>query len=490
MMAQEQFAPFAEPPPKRAAPRWVLIFVALLVAACVTTWVVLDEQQPTPQESQLPDPTDVAQVFQKRADEEAAEAFALQAKKETKMAMLQKASELASKGNLQAGFDKHVASPAAKMSFVKHEKLLEEAAQLEAAAQTILHGKEGDDVMPDSFRVVDERLAAERAAFHNSQSHHKGRRLLGRKKPKTADDDSSKKSPTELPWRRRGNKGRNCLAKAWKRPAHKCSWYKKYCATRPTLRTCCPKTCSKAGAAVQAKKAKETANKERANKKLRALPSRKVSKTKARQGKGNKDVLQEFFSSSTDCKAAKGGTVKTVALKKGGGWTFIGGWKHDWGGRSRDLRGPGIFVYFIFLRLSSPQKPCKVYRPACRLHPNKCKGDPSGVCMDLRAKSHYSTAWAADRALKKARKNPQEVHSKRMRPGQVTGFPKRIGSVGQCFAKCKHVPWYNMSERTQKEWSMREIMSCNTARALWCKTDGGKKTGYIDWKTNKWRTCQ
>lgn len=26
---------------------------------------------------------------------------------------------------------------------------------------------------PDSFRIVDERLAAERAAFHNSQSHHK-----------------------------------------------------------------------------------------------------------------------------------------------------------------------------------------------------------------------------------------------------------------------------------------------------------------------------
>ena len=118
------------------------------------------------------------------------------------MAMLQRASKLASKGNRQASFDKHVASPAAKMSFVKHEKLLEEAAQLEAAAQTMLDDKtDGNSVMPDSFRIVDERLAAERAAFHNSQvsmlsviptgnrpcahlpfhaqSHHKGRRLLG-----------------------------------------------------------------------------------------------------------------------------------------------------------------------------------------------------------------------------------------------------------------------------------------------------------------------
>ena len=51
-------------------------------------------------------------------------------------------------------------------------------------------------------------------------------------------------------------------------------------------------------AAVQAKKAKATANKERANKKLRALPSRKVAKTTAPQGKRNTkdknkdDVLQ------------------------------------------------------------------------------------------------------------------------------------------------------------------------------------------------------
>merc|ERR1712072_1146269 len=171
----ERFQPFTEPPPKRAAPRWVLIFVALLIAACVTTWVVLDEQQPTPQESQLPVPADVAQVLQKRADEEAAEASALQAMKDTKMAMLQTASD----AKQQASFLKHVASPAAKTSFVEHENLLAAAAELEAAAQTMLHGKEGDDVMPDSFRIVDERLAAERAAFHNSQSHHKGRRLLG-----------------------------------------------------------------------------------------------------------------------------------------------------------------------------------------------------------------------------------------------------------------------------------------------------------------------
>merc|ERR1712072_430266 len=181
----ERFQPFTEPPPKRAAPRWVLIFAALLIAACVTTWVVLDEQQPTPQESQLPVPADVAAVLQKRADEEAA-ASALQAKKDTKMAMLQTASD----AKQQASFLKHVASPAAKTSFVEHEKLLEEAAQLEAAAQTMLHGKEGDDIMPDSFRVVDARMEAERAAFHNSQSHHKGRRLLGGGGKKTKNASS------------------------------------------------------------------------------------------------------------------------------------------------------------------------------------------------------------------------------------------------------------------------------------------------------------
>merc|ERR1712072_298458 len=35
---------------------------------------------------------------------------------------------------------------------------------------------------PDSFRIVDARMEAERAAFHNSQSHHKGRRLLNKRR--------------------------------------------------------------------------------------------------------------------------------------------------------------------------------------------------------------------------------------------------------------------------------------------------------------------
>ena len=66
---------------------------------------------------------------------------------------------------------------------------------------------------------------------------------------------------------------------------------------------------------------------------------------------------------------------------------------------------------------------------------------------------------------------------------------------GDCFAKCKHGPWYLTSEWDQKSKYYREHWSCTTARALGCKTDGGKKTGYIDFckgpgcKTNKWRTC-
>ena len=45
---------------------------------------------------------------------------------------------------------------------------------------------DGNSVMPDSFRIVDARMEAERAAFHNSQSHHKGRRLLGGTTTRTA----------------------------------------------------------------------------------------------------------------------------------------------------------------------------------------------------------------------------------------------------------------------------------------------------------------
>ena len=63
------------------------------------------------------------------------------------------------------------------------------------------------------------------------------------------------------------------------------------------------------------------------------------------------------FAGNTDC-IAKDGEVKTFALKKGGGWTPIGGWKRR------------IQMHFIYLRLSSQQNPCG--------------SDPSGVCMDYR----------------------------------------------------------------------------------------------------------
>ena len=74
-------------------------------------------------------------------------------------------------------------------------------------------------------------------------------------------------------------------------------------------------------------------------------------------------------------------------------------------------------------------------------------------------------------------------------------MPSPSHAPGECFAKCKHVPWYMMSDGGNTPKSAREHQSCKLAHALGCKTDGGKKTGYIDFckgpgcKTNKWRTC-
>merc|ERR1711924_432390 len=144
----------------------------------------------------------------------------------------------------------------------------------------------------------------------------------------------------------------------------------------------------------------------------------------------------------------------TVALTKGGGWTFIGGWKYSW----KRYGKYGLEVRFIFLRLSSPQNPCGK--------------DPSGVCMDLR-NNRYSTAAAQDAALKTP---PAHIDTK----PQKSGFPRRIGSVGQCFVKCKDIPWYMMAEMAQTNKETRESYSCKYAQSLGCKADGGKNTGYID----------
>lgn len=108
----------------------------------------------------------------------------------------------------------------------------------------------------------------------------------------------------------------------------------------------------------------------------------------------------------------------------------------------------------------------------------------SCVLADVRYKS-YSTSDALA-ALKNLPAYNTEMT-------QYIGFPKRIGSEADCFAKCKHVPWYMLTEAAQKSKReqyrmMREQFSCHYARALKCKIDGGK-VGYIDWVTNQWRTC-
>ena len=60
--------------------------------------------------------------------------------------------------------------------------------------------------------------------------------------------------------------------------------------------------------------------------------------------------------------------------------------------------------------------------------------------------------------------------------------PSRV--PGDCFAKCKHVPFYMVDKVRQA----RVHWSCEYARAL-PGCDKGGKPAYIDWETNDWRTC-
>ena len=87
------------------------------------------------------------------------------------------------------------------------------------------------------------------------------------------------------------------------------------------------------------------------------------------------------YAGTGSCSDTKASKVKTVALKKGGGWTFIGGWKRTFEHCLRMQCSFEFYVFFIFLRLSSPQKPCN--------------GDPSGVCMDRRRQALPAAATAA-----------------------------------------------------------------------------------------------
>merc|ERR1719353_2069687 len=101
-----------------------------------------------------------------------------------------------------------------------------------------------------------------------------------------------------------------------------------------------------------------------------AVPSGKGTRQAVPSGEGTRQAVPEVssrkcdtkegclqeFGGTTDC-TARGGEVKTVALKQGGGWTTIGA--YPMGSRSTRGKTGALDAYFIYLRLGSQQYPCK-----------------------------------------------------------------------------------------------------------------------------------
>ena len=63
---------------------------------------------------------------------------------------------------------------------------------------------------------------------------------------------------------------------------------------------------------------------------------------------------------------------------------------------------------------------------------------------------------------------------------------------GDCFAKCRDVPWFMMSRGAQTYQNLGEQYSCKNAKAIGCTVPGGQQLGFIDYKRRhpqRWWTC-
>jgi len=176
------------------------------------------------------------------------------------------------------------------------------------------------------------------------------------------------------------------------------------------------------------------------------------------------NVLQEFGGSS----CASGKIHKTIELRTNK-WTFVGAWQEY---RMR---------FYIFLMLGD-KATCAT---ASNIKEAKYTG---GSCVML------AQRWHMFKTPDDGRNSSPLAYSKTSRVGTGTlpaqygytaKFPKIIGAEGQCFVKCRAVPWFLGVNRAHgvAHWS------CRFAMYLGCKNPSNNKLGYIDYATKAWKTC-
>ena len=63
---------------------------------------------------------------------------------------------------------------------------------------------------------------------------------------------------------------------------------------------------------------------------------------------------------------------------------------------------------------------------------------------------------------------------------------------GDCFAKCRDVPWFMMSRYWQTHKTYMQQDSCIYAKAIGCTVPGGQQVGFIDYNRRhpqRWWAC-
>ena len=62
---------------------------------------------------------------------------------------------------------------------------------------------------------------------------------------------------------------------------------------------------------------------------------------------------------------------------------------------------------------------------------------------------------------------------------------------GDCFAKCRDVPWFLMTREQQTHKNFMPVTSCRHAKNIGCTVPGGQQVGFIDYNHHNrtWRAC-
>lgn len=171
------------------------------------------------------------------------------------------------------------------------------------------------------------------------------------------------------------------------------------------------------------------------------------------------------FSGTAKCAARQSGGTKAVPLRKDE-WKFMGPWTWPW----HTKRFPWFGLY---LKMGSPGECDSASKNA-----GYCAQGTQCILLNMRMGKTFKTA--PERAAASAPLYQSTT--------AYSGWPRVIGKAGECFSKCRDIPFFVMDANTRADKGGREDASCRYAAVLKCKTPAGK-LGFVDRRTGAWRRC-